>query len=48
MLARDRAAAARQFFLARGVAETRIRTVVHPPAVGRTEEDRQKNCATYG
>ncbi len=42
VLARDRAWAARQFLLERGVAPDRIRSVVHPPRAGGTEYERRR------
>ena len=42
VLARDRAWAARDFLLRRGIAPDRIRSLVHPPRAGRTEYERQR------
>jgi outer membrane protein OmpA-like peptidoglycan-associated protein len=42
VLARDRAWAARQFLLDRGIAPDRIRSVVHPPRAGGTEYERRR------
>ncbi len=42
ILARDRAWAARQFLLDAGISGERIRSVVKPPAAGRTEYERRR------
>jgi outer membrane protein OmpA-like peptidoglycan-associated protein len=42
VLARDRAWAAREFLLSRGITPERIQSVVKPPRAGRTEYERQR------
>jgi len=42
ILARDRAWAARQYLLDRGIVAERIRSLVNPPRAGGTEYERQR------